>query len=163
MADLKLAKEELLHIAEKLQNKKELSAHIGPDYYEPGNMENLDQYCGLFDETNDQLVIRTESKGLRYEGRTPRLDTLSVGDPVKLVREPNNPFNENNIMILSEKGENLGNLSAELCNAISPLLDPGYLTIEEAHVSYIERIRDRSRYAKQGVLFIEVHFRFVGI
>ena len=163
MTDIRLAKEDLLHIADKLQKKNDLSGNVGPDFYEPGNMEYLDQYGGMYDENNNVLTLRTDSKGLRYEGRTPRLDDLSVGDPIKLVREPNNPFNENNIMILSEKEENLGNLSAELCNAISPLLDPGYLTVEDAHVSYVERIRDRSRYAKQGVLFIEIHLRFVGI
>ena len=74
-----------------------------------------------------------------------------------------NTFNENNIMILTEQGESLGSLSAELCNVIAPLVDLGYAAIKSAHVSYIERIRDRSRYAKQGVLFIEVHIALYGI
>ena len=86
-----------------------------------------------------------------------------MGDPVQLVREPGNPFNENNIMIISESGENLGNLSAELCNAIAPLADLGYAVMKNAHVSYLERIRDRSRYARQGVLFVEFEIIFVGI
>ena len=161
MTDFKLAKRNLLQYAEKLQKKKELSEIVGPDYYEPGNMEYLEQYCGVFDENSNTLVLRTESKGLRYEERTPRLNNLSVNAPVQLLREPGNTFNENNIIILSENEENLGNLSAELCNVISPLLDPGYVVIDDAHVSYVEKIRDRSRYAKQGVLFIEIHLRFL--
>ena len=158
-----LAKEELLAEIGKLQEKKDLAAKVGPDYYEPGRMQNLDQYLGEYDQEDGVITIRTESKGLRYEDRTPRLELLSVGDPVSLVREPNNPFNENNIMILTEKGESLGNLSASLCNVIAPLWDLGYLEVAASKVSYLERIRERSRYAKQGVLFVEIVLRFRGI
>ena len=126
-------------------------------------MENLDQYLGVYDEASNTITLRAEAKGLRYEERTPRLDYLSIGDPVRLTREPGNPINENNIMILSEQGESLGNLSSELCNVISPLMDLGYLAIKDSHVSYIERIRDRSRYARQGILFIELIISLRGI
>jgi len=163
MLDIKLAKEELLKAVEQLQAKKNLAASVTPDYYEPGRMEFLDQYLGVYDEVSNAVTLRTESKGLRYEERTPRLDELRIGDPVQLVREPGNPFNTNNFMILSAQGESLGNLSAELCNRIAPLLDLGYVVVRDARVSYVERIRDRSRYAKQGVLFIEIHLGFKGI
>ena len=163
MLNINLAKTDLLNAVSRLQEKKELAKNIGPDYYDPGNMENLDQYLGEYDEATNTITLRTESKGLRYEERTPRLDYLSVGDSVQLIREPSNPFNENNIMILSEQGESLGSLSAELCNVIAPLMDLGYAAIKSASVSYIERIRDRSRYAKQGVLFVEVHIALYGI
>ena len=160
MLNIELAKKDLLNEIAKLQSKKELSANVGPDYYEPGNMEYLDQYLGVYDESAKTIMLRTEAKGLRYDERTPRLDYLSISDPVQLVREPGNPFNENNIAILSESGESLGNLSAELCNVISPLMDLGYIMIRDAHVSYVERIRDRSRYARQGILFVEVELNF---
>ena len=163
MINVELAKKELLAEASKLQKKKELSEQIEPDYYNPGMMENLEHYLGAFDAEENTLTIRTESKGLRYEGRTPRLDELKVGDPVFIVREPGNIYNSNNFMINSEKGESLGNLSAVLCDVIAPLFDPGYVIIDEAHVSYVERIKERSRYAKQGVLFIEIRLRFQGV
>ncbi len=163
MLNINLAKEDLLKEIAKLQMKKEHASNIGPDYYEPGNMEYLDQYLGVYDESANTIMLRTEAKGLRYEERTPRLDYLSVGDPLRLVREPGNPFNENNIAILSESGESLGNLSAELCNVIAPLADLGFAEMKNAHASYIERIKDRSRYAKQGVLFIEFQIVFHGV
>ena len=53
MTDIRLVKEDLLHIADKLQKKNDLSGNVGPDYYEPGNMEYLDQYCGAYDENNN--------------------------------------------------------------------------------------------------------------
>ena len=156
MINMESSKEALLEAVAKLQEKKDLAAAVGPDWYEPGLMQNLDQYLGQFDESSRTVTIRTESKGLRYDERTPRLDYLSVGDAVRLVREPGNPFNANNIRILSENDEDLGNLSAELCNVIAPLWDAGALAICSARVSYLERIRDRSRYARQGVLFVEI-------
>lgn len=163
MLNIVLAKEDLLSAVAQIQEKKDLSEHVGADYYEPGKMENLDQYLGVYDENTNTITLRTEAKGLRYEERTPRLDYLSVGDPVQLEREPTNSFNANNIMILSDSGESLGNLSADLCNVISPLLDLGYLTIHDEHITYIERIRERSRYARQGVLFIQFQIQFHGI
>ena len=156
MINTESARKALLDAVAGLQEKKELAASVGPDWYEPGMMENLEQYLGRYDESSHILTLRTESKGLRYDDRTPRLDYLSVGDRVSLVRDPDNPFNTNNIMILSENGEDLGNLPAELCNVIAPLWDSGELTVQSAQVSYLERIRDRSRYARQGVLFVEI-------
>ena len=97
MINMESSKEALLEAVAKLQEKKDLAAAVGPDWYEPGRMQNLDQYLGQFDESSRAVTIRTESKGLRYDERTPRLDYLSVGDPVRLVREPGNPFNANNI------------------------------------------------------------------
>ena len=156
MTKTDFAKEALLEAVAKLQEKKELAASVGPDWYEPGRMENLDQYLGVYDESSRTITLRTESKGLRYDERTPRLDYLSVGDPVRLEREPDNPYNPNNIRILSKSDEDLGTPSAELCNLMAPLLDAGLLVILSVRVSYLERIRDRSRYARQGVLFVEI-------
>ena len=156
MINIESARKALLEAVDGLQKKKELAASVGPDWYEPGMMENLDQYLGVYDENSGVITLRTDSKGLRYDERTPRLDYLSVGDPVRLVREPDNPFNANNIRFLSEDGEDLGTPSAALCNVIAPLWDSGELAVISAQVSYLERIRDRSRYARQGVLFVEI-------
>ena len=151
MSELLSYKNNLLSVAEQLQRKLELSKTVGDDYYEPGMMENLDQY------------LRTESKGMRYENRTPRLEFLHVGDQVKIVRDPENQFNANNFRILTMKNEDLGNLSADLCNALAYLYDYGYAVIASSTITYIESIFERSRYAKQGVLFIELVIQFRGI
>ena len=156
MINTESARKALLDAVAGLQEKKELAASVGPDWYEPGMMENLEQYLGVYDEKSHTVTLRTDSKGLRYDERTPRLDYLSVGDPIRLVREPDNSFNANNIRFLSEDGEDLGTPSAALCNVIAPLWDSGELTVISAQVSYLERIRDRSHYARQGVLFVEI-------
>lgn len=43
-------------------------------------------------------------------------------------------------MLLTRKGQNVGNMPAELCNVIAPLFDEGSLVFEEASVSFVEPI-----------------------
>ena len=95
------SKNELIRIANKLNEKFDLSNTIEDDYFEPGMMENLDQYMGQYDVIKNQVTIRTEAKGLRYENRTPRLANMLVGDIVKIVRDPENKFNSNNFNIVN--------------------------------------------------------------
>ena len=62
-------------------------------------------------------------------------------------------------LMAMKKLKSEGKLPAELCNVIAPLYDAGYLTIEKSTVSFIEKIGERSRYAMQGILFIEMIMR----
>lgn len=154
--DINSSKQNLLTEVNKLAHKFELSYDIPDDYFEPGMMQNLDQYYGSYDEASNTIILKTEVRGLRYEGRTQRLEKLKPGDPVAVIREENNIYNSNNFMVNTTDGKSLGNMPAELCNVIAPLYDIGYLTIDSVTVSYLEKIQDRSRYAKQGVLFINL-------
>lgn len=52
-----------------------------------------------------------------------------------------------------QEDKNVGNMPAELCNAIAPLYDTGVLIIKRASVSYVEPISKRNRHAKQAILF----------
>ena len=163
MADILQAKHDLLEFVNGLNHKYELSKTVGKDYYEPGMMENLEQYRGEYVEQVNTIFLRVESKGLRYDNQTQNLERIAVGDEVRIVRDIDNPYNSNNFAIKSNKNEALGNLPAELCNALAPLYDAGYATILTATVSYIERLKDRSRYAKQGVMFVELNIKMRGI
>ena len=154
--DINSSKQDLLTEINKLAHKFQLFSSIPDDYFEPGMMENLDQYYGSYDDATNTIILKTEVRGLRYEGRTPRLERLSVGDSVAVVREESNIYNSNNFMVNTTDGKSLGNMPAELCNVIAPLYDMGYLTIDNPTVSYLEKLQDRSRYAKQGVLFIKL-------
>lgn len=143
----------------KLETKRLLSETVSDDYYEPGMMENLNQYLGLFDEASGTIEIKFESRGLRYDERTQHLNRMRAGDELKIVREKENPFNSNNFMIMNGRNESLGNMPAELCNVIGPLYDAGFLEILSSTVSYLERISERSRYARQGVMFVYLKMR----
>lgn len=163
MADILQAKQDLLEFVYGLNHKYELSKTVGDDYYEPGMMENLEQYRGEYVEQVNMIFLRVESKGLRYDNQTQNLERIAVGDELRIVRDINNLYNSNNFAIKSNKNESLGNLPADFCNAFAPLYDMGYATILKATVSYIERLKDRSRYARQGVLFVELQIKLRGV
>lgn len=152
-------RDNLFQEMEKLHDRNERSKTIGPDYYEPGMMEYLDQSDGTYDEESGELVLRFESKGTRYDGRTEQIEKVRLGDIIRVIREPDNPFNPNNFQLFTEKGKSVGNMPAELCNAIAPLYDSGELRFLGASVSYVEPISKRNRHAKQAMLFVELRCR----
>lgn len=149
-------KELLIEQINKLDEKRKLSETVGPDYFEPGMMEYLEQYLGTYDDTTGRFVVRFESKGTRYNGRTEQIEKVNIGDPLEIRRDPENQFNSNNFLIFTEKGYDVGNMPAELCNVTAQLYDAGDLVIKKAEASFVDPISKRSRYAKQAVLFVEV-------
>ncbi len=146
----------LLDEAKKLHYKNELSNNTAPDYYEPGMMEYLDKYESVYNETEGTLLLRFESMGTRYEGRTEQIESVKTGDPIKIVRDEDNAYNPNNFVLLTDTNKDVGYMPAGLCNVIAPLFDSGNLIFKKASVSFAEPISVRSRYAKKAVLFIEV-------
>ena len=155
-------KDNLLIEIEKLHKRQLLAGTVGPDYYEPGLMEYLNQSDGKFDEMTGELVLHFESRGTRYDGRTEQIEKVKLGDEVRVTRDEENPFNHNNFLLLTRKGRGIGCMPAELCNVIAPLYDEGTLTFEGASVSFVEPISKRSRHAKQAVLFVELRARVSG-
>lgn len=149
-------KERLLFEISKLHERNELSKTVGPDYFEPGMMEYLDQSEGVYDAVTGEIIIRFEAKGTRYSGRTEQIEKVKLGEKIDVVREKDNPFNSNNFVLHTSRGWDVGNMPAELCNAIAPLYDEGNLVFIEASVSFVEPISKRSRHAKQAMLFVEL-------
>ena len=150
-------KEILLKEMEKLHARHELSKDMGPNFFEPGLMEYPEQSDGSWDEGTGELILRFESKGTRYDGRTEQIEKVKAGDVIRIIRDPENAFNPNNFLLFTEKGKDVGNMPAELCNAVAPLYDAGNLLIEKAYASFVDPISKRSRHAKQAILFVEMH------
>ena len=147
---------QLVSELEKLHHRLDLSKAVGPDYFEPGMMEYLDQSEGQYDAKTGNLLLRFDARGTRYDGRTELIEHVRTGDSVQVVRDKENPFNTNNFTLLTEKVKSLGHMPAELCNAMAPLYDAGALQFRQAKVSFVEPISKRSRHAKQAVLFVEL-------
>lgn len=151
----------LLQEIEKLHARHELGATVSADYFEPGMMEYLSQSEGVFGEAENTVLLRFEAKGTRYEGRTEQIEKVRTGDSIQVVRDLENAFNPNNFALFTAKGKDVGNMPADLCNAIAPLYDAGVLEFRKASVSFVEPISKRSRHAKQAVLFVELLMAFV--
>lgn len=146
----------LFREAEKLRKRHELADTITPDYFEPGMMEYLEQSNAVYDKESNVLTLNFEAKGTQYEGRTEAIERIRCGDKLTILRDKDHQYNPNNFSIISAKGINLGNVPAELCNAMADLYDNGVLSIRDAEVSYVEPISKRSRHAKQAILFVRV-------
>ena len=152
-------KDNLLKEIQKLHERHELADTVGADYFEPGMMEYLAQSDGSYDAATGRLLLRFESRGTRYEGRTEQIEKVRLGDAVRIVRDKENSFNHNNFLLLTEKSRDIGCMPAELCNAIAPLYDEGSLVFDRASVSFVEPISKRNRHAKQAILFVELSAR----
>lgn len=149
----------LRHEVERLHRRHELAAAVGPDWFEPGMMEYLDQSDADCDEAAGTLMLRFEARGTRYEGRTAEIERVRAGEAVRVVRDPENTYNPNNFTLETARGHSLGNMPASLCNALAPLYDSGELVFEKAAVSFTDPLSKRSRHAKQAVLFVQLDAR----
>lgn len=156
MNERQLQLEALLREAEKLHQRHALAETLRPDHYEPGKMEYLQQSEGLWTPDSGRLTLRFESRGTRYDGRSELIERLRVGDPITVTRDPQNPYNPNNFLLLTRRGEDVGNMPAALCNAAAPLYDAGSLHFDRCAVSFVEPLSKRSRHARQAVLFVEL-------
>ena len=96
-----------------------LAKGIGPDFFEPGMMEYPEQSEGFWDEETRHMMLRFESKGTRYDGRTKQVEKVKTGDNIRITRDPENAFNPNNFLLLTEKGKDVSNMPAEICNAVA--------------------------------------------
>lgn len=161
MSSFEGQKETLLKEIAKLHDRHELSKEMKPGFFEPGMMEYLEQSDGIWDENTGKLVLHFESKGTRYDGRTEQIEKVKPGDVIRISRDPANPYNPNNFLLFTEKGKDVGNMPAELCNAVAPLYDAGNLMIESACVSFVDPISKRSRHAKQAILFVEMQAKLI--
>ena len=148
--------EQLFSEVEKLHKKYEMSQNMAPDFFEPIMLEYLDKFEGIIDRAKGELSLRFDSRGTRYDGRTEQIENVRCGEEVCIVRDPDNKFNSNNFMLFTAKGINIGNMPAELCNVIAPLYDAEKLSFSRSKVSFVDPISNRSRYAKQAILFVEI-------
>ena len=84
--------------------------------------------------------------------RNERIEKVRVGDPVELVREPDNQYDFNAILVRNSDGS-LGYISAEDNSFIAPLLDSGEFTCE-AEVTTVIPLSKRSEKCRASILKI---------
>ncbi len=153
-------KAQLLREIDNLHQMHESAGDSMPDSFEPDTMRFLkEETDAYFEDGTGKIFMSFEVQGTRYEGRTENIERIKLGDTVRIIRDEHNSFNHNNFAFHDDKGYDLGNMPAALCNAMAPLYDEGVLKIEGAVVSYVEPILQRSRYAKKAILFVKLEAR----
>lgn len=112
-------------------------------------------------EQTNEILINTEVVGTMYEGRMERIENVTEETKVQVMREPKNQYNSNNLTVQNEFGESLGNISASVCDAVSPLIDKNLLEIHSVRVSRVEPKSKRGKRAKKAILFVEMRLKFI--
>ncbi|MBQ3985981.1 MAG: hypothetical protein II635_03360 [Oscillospiraceae bacterium] len=96
-----------------------------------------------------------EVSGTQYEGRSERIENVKVGDSLTLVREPDNPIDENAIDVRNSSGS-LGHIPANIAEYISPQIDSGKIRCS-ATVSDVVPLSKRGSRARKAILKVKIN------
>lgn len=80
-----------------------------------------EDYAGI----GDAESFHTKLSGVTFDDRQETIAQLSPGDPLRLVREPDNPHDSNACAVHDARGRMLGFLNRRLASVLGPLLDQG--------------------------------------
>jgi single-stranded-DNA-specific exonuclease len=76
-------------------------------------------------EIEDAPSFHTKLAGVTFEGRQDVLARLAPGSPLRLVRQPDNPHDENACALFDPRGDQVGYLNRRLAAALSRAVDAG--------------------------------------
>ena len=68
-------------------------------------------------------MIETRLKGVTFSNRQEVIAQLHPGEPVRLRREPANPFDRNAIQVVTSTGQVVGYLDRHLAGNLAPQMD----------------------------------------
>jgi hypothetical protein len=100
-----------------------------------------------------------ELAGTQYDGRNDRIEHVSVGDQLELVREPENIYDKNAIDVQNESGS-LGHLPRDVVASLAALLDMGAVSCT-ATVYEVLPLSKRSSKAKKAILKVRLTYTLV--
>ncbi len=80
-----------------------------------------EEYSGICDAPS----FHTKLAGVTFDGRQDVLVHLGPGSPLRLVREPDNPYDANACALFDVKGAQVGFLNRRLAAALAPAIDAG--------------------------------------
>ena len=100
-------------------------------------------------------AVEINVAGTAYEGRSDRIESVMVGDRLKLVHESDNEFDQNAIDVRNKEGS-LGHLPDIIAQDVAPLLDSGVSC--DAIVTKVVPLSARSARAKKAILKIRLEY-----
>lgn len=71
------------------------------------------------------VEFHTKVAGVSFDGRQRIIRQTRVGESLSLVREPNNPYDRNAIMVLNGSGNQLGFIPKEIASTLASDMDSG--------------------------------------
>ena len=147
-------------ILEMKKNLYNLGKNFSEDLYSLETRDKVNMPFYTYNQSSNKMILLVEVQGTQYEGRNSRIENVKINDSVIIKREPNNKYNNLNLAVENNNNESLGNLSADVCNALSPLLDKNILIIDSSKVIYVEPLSKRSPRCKKALLTIKLELHF---
>lgn len=80
-----------------------------------------EEYSGIADAES----FHTKLAGVSFEGRQAVLERLAAGEPLRIERQPANPYDANAIALYDARGEQVGFLNRRLAAVLAPVIDSG--------------------------------------
>jgi single-stranded-DNA-specific exonuclease len=80
-----------------------------------------EEYAGI----SEAPSFHTKLAGVTFEGRQEVLGRISAGTPLRLERQPQNPFDTNACALFDPQGDQIGFLNRRLAAALAPSVDAG--------------------------------------
>ncbi len=80
---------------------------------------------GDYEGIGDAESFHTKLAGVTFEGRQEVVARLSEGTALRLVRQPDNPFDPNAIALFDATGDQVGFFNRALAAALAPEIDAG--------------------------------------
>jgi single-stranded-DNA-specific exonuclease len=80
-----------------------------------------EEYSGIAEAPS----FHTKLAGVTFEGRQETLERIAVGTPLRLVRQPDNPYDANACALFDPHGDQVGFLNRRLAAALAPSVDAG--------------------------------------
>lgn len=71
------------------------------------------------------MEFYTKVVGVSFDGRQRLIRQTRVGESLSLVRDPNNQYDRNAIMVLNSSGNQLGFISKDVASNLASYMDSG--------------------------------------
>jgi hypothetical protein len=117
--------------------------------------KSLEFYANSSSQVNNLKInpgdtIETSVVGVTFEGRQEIINSLHVGQPIKLVREPENEHDINAIQVMVSNKETIGYIYKDLAKRIAPIFDK-YFQSEIIYGEIVSIYRVKNRPSIKGV------------
>lgn len=103
-------------------------------------------------------IIKTSVVGVTFEGRQRLIQTLTSGQPIKLIREPENKHDSNAIKVLIDDNKHIGYINKSLAKKISPIIDDELSREIVGEIVSIYSVKN-----KPSVLGVKIRFKLKDI
>ena len=80
-----------------------------------------EEYAGI----EEAATFHTKLAGVTFEGRQSSLERLAPGTPLRLERQPDNPYDANACALFDPHGDQVGFFNRRLAAALVPAIDAG--------------------------------------